>query len=183
MARALAALVLLVLPQAAQAHAFGQQFTLPLPVGFYIWGGMAAFIASCAVLLFFFSKPKAKGEFNGEVSIGIPSRLQKVLSVLFATLGLLFFAASLILAVFGSPDYLENPLPNFFWIIFFLLFTYITVIVGGLWEYISPFKTIASWVAKGISERQPPAWLPLLGVKRVLGCTQGAAWGGTYIKK
>src|SRR5690348_8223768 len=50
--------ICLLLPPSAEAHAFGQQYTLPLPAWLYIYGGGATVLLSF-LLIGFFAKAKA----------------------------------------------------------------------------------------------------------------------------
>ncbi len=145
----------LFFPAIASAHAFGTQFTLPLPVRFYIVGGTLAFVASCAVLMLF-SEPA--GHMSARLrTIRVPglSKLAAVLSVL----GLVLAGVIVFLAIAGSGDFTTNPAPNIFWVLFLLLFAYMTAVVGGLWKLINPFHTICSAIVHS-REREAPRWLP-----------------------
>src|SRR5262245_61553370 len=124
----------LALPDVASAHAFGQQFTLPLPVHFYITGGVCAFIASCALLLLF--SERETSAFRTLKEYKVPRAVNAVLGAI----GLAGFIFAIALAFFGTQNYVTNPLPNLFWIIFLLLFTYISALIAGLWPYIDPFR-------------------------------------------
>src|SRR3989338_6824098 len=100
-------------PVVAFAHAFGQQYTLPLPVSFYITGGVAAFIASWAFLVFIdntnYEKDTKYKKKLTEETWKILTRITKgVLSLLF----LLGIPAGL----FGSKEPSGNLLIFFFWL-------------------------------------------------------------------
>jgi hypothetical protein len=156
----LSGLSIFALPACASAHAFGQQFNLPLPVDFYVTGGVCAFIASCVVLLLF-SEPSAQSTAHRALPGGV--RFPSILKWILAGTGFFLLVTSLTLAYFGTQDFATNPLPNLFWIIFLLLFTYLTgLLVGGLWQYLDPFRLIAGVIADDIPERPAPAWLPYL---------------------
>ncbi len=122
---ALTSLAVLMAPLGASAHVFGQQVRLPLPVELYITGGVCAFIASCAVLLLF-SDPES-GSKTRKLPRGVP--FPRVFQWLLATLGFAALILSLFLAYFGTQDFVTSPLPNFFWVVFLLLFTYSTGLV------------------------------------------------------
>ncbi len=148
--------VAMFLPAVASAHAFGQQFTLPLPVSLFVIGGIGAFVASCVALLQF-SDPHTGADSPKLRTYTIPERL---ISRSLLTVGVILFTISIIVGVFGTQDFSTNPIPNLFWIIFLLLFTYLTAIVGGLWPYIDPTRRIAAIFARNAEDRTPPEWLP-----------------------
>ncbi len=146
------------LPALVQAHAFGQQFTLPLPVNFYIVGGVLGFIASCVVLLLF-SKPTTDQsmEFH-ELRFRGYAVLLNVLGVV----GLSLATLAVVIGFVGPQDFNINPVPNFFWIIFLLLFAYTSAIVGGLWRYIDPFRVISTIAASKVPDSGVPRWMPYM---------------------
>src|SRR3954470_6681776 len=106
---ALFGIAALFAPRFASAHAFGQVYNLPLPVNYFIFGGVAAFIVSCAILLFF-SEPVLTEKPSREISFKIPAfaLIKKILQ----GVGVFALAFSLSLALFGPQDFTFNPLPD-----------------------------------------------------------------------
>lgn len=153
-------LLAVIIPAIAEAHAFGRQVTLPLPVNFYITGGILAFIASFVVLLLF-SRPSANTEPH---IISIRVRGYRIITSLLGVLGLVLAVACVVIGLAGPQDFIDNPLPNLFWIIFLLLFAYITALVGGLWKHIDPFRRISSVCAAGVPDAEVPTWMPRVPV-------------------
>ncbi len=147
-------LAALFFPTATFAHAFGEQFTLPLPVSLFVIGGIGAFIASCLTLIQF-SDPHVGTAAPRQREYSLKTSF---LSAVFSIAGFVLLIASSIVGTFGTQDFSTNPLPNFFWIIFLLLFTYVTAIIGGLWPLIDPFRKIAAIFAG--KDVYPPTWLP-----------------------
>src|SRR3989338_1861974 len=152
----------LTAPTPSLAHAFGQQYTLPLPVSFYIAGGLFAFVASCVVLLFFADPRHSRRRIAATVSFG--PRVARVANAAFAIAGLAVFFASIGAALFGIDAYAVNPVPNFFWVIFLVLFVYANALIGGLWARADPLRRIAAMFAyaEGIAARSQ--WLHFLPV-------------------
>jgi len=151
------ALLPLTVPLVASAHAFGQQYTLPLPLSFYIVGGVSAFVASCAVI-FLFSDPRPASEGPRVLVVRrLPPAVAKTLRWSGITLAFLLLG----IAVFGSQNWYENPVEDIFWVWLLLGFTYVNVFVAGLWDYINPFKTIARWVGELTPDTPSgyPSWL------------------------
>ncbi len=150
-------------PALASAHAFGQKYTLPLPVWLYVFGGGAAIIVSFAVI----------GLFSTQA---YPSVLEKQVDLsrrrFFAALsgpraitaariaGFLLLVLTLAAGVFGTQNPNQNFAPTFFWILFLLGFTYASAIVGNVWEALNPWKSLARWIAD---------YKPLLEYPRALG--------------
>jgi len=158
-ATAVAAGGLFLLPFVASAHAFGTQYTLPLPVNFYILGGVGAFLAS-SLVLFLFSDPIADLAEDAEPAVRSYRHPALVLETL-SWLGLVAFIVELVLAFAGSASFVFNPAVVLFWIILMLGFTYFSVFVGGVWDFVNPFRTLARWILGEDREGayDYPAWL------------------------
>lgn len=135
------------------AHTFGEQFTLPLPVNYYVYGGMFAFLFSCIVLLFQRTR-RAEWVVAYQLSDSTRNIGSKILGIAGAGLTLIVVT----IAFVGEQNYTDNPVPNIFWIMFLLAFVYVSAIFGGLWNYIDPFRRIAS-LFSGARVCQTPTWL------------------------
>ncbi|MDO8594441.1 MAG: hypothetical protein Q7R93_02920 [bacterium] len=143
-------IVLLLGPLIASAHAFGQQYTLPLPVSFYMLGGVSAFLASCAFLVLVGHKQREPKEYAFQIS--------RSASILFGWcakgLTLLLFLLCIGAGLFGSQEATENILILFFWIGLILGVPYASVLLGGWWEIVNPFKQVVSWFVRS---KNPPS--------------------------
>ncbi|MBI2109316.1 MAG: hypothetical protein HYT93_04075 [Parcubacteria group bacterium] len=140
----LAGILILLVPTITEAHAFGLQFTLPLPFHIYAIGAGAALVASFAILGLF-STPALSGTSRYiSKTFSIPSL--RFVAAFLKALGIILLTLTLALAFLGSGNAFLNPAPILFWIIFLLGFTYLSALFGNLWEYMNPFKTIASWI-------------------------------------
>lgn len=129
----------------AFAHAFGQSFTLPIPVWIFLYGGAAAVALSFIVI----------GIFVGNDSGLLKSREKNLSKISFFKLvtgktsrdilrflSLFFFLLTIAAGLFGTADASSNIAPTLFWIVFLLGFTYLTAIFGDLWSVVNPWRTI-----------------------------------------
>ena len=130
-------------PFFASAHAFGQQYTLPLPQAFYITGGVCALLASFAVLALY-SNPKTASGTTARTY-----QFSPVISKVLAVGGITALVVTVGTGAFGSQLLYSNPAPILFWIILLLYFTYANALFGGLWDLINPFQHLAAWVFEG----------------------------------
>ncbi|MDP3645491.1 MAG: hypothetical protein Q8R25_00180 [bacterium] len=143
-----------IIPAVASAHAFGQQFTLPLPFSLYANGAAVALIASFVFL----------GLYSNPVPADAPYIVRRIpfstraLVFLGASIGISAFIGMLALILFGSPDFFQNPAPILFWIILMLGVTYASVLIGGIWRLLNPFEHI---VRLFFSRRQSLMQFPL----------------------
>lgn len=130
-------------PSVAFAHAFGQQYSLPLPLNLYIMGGGAAVFASF-VILSLFSAPDSK-EIHFE-RVYRPWPGSKAGAWLLRGAGLIALFAALSTGFFGSQDVTKNPALFLFWIALMLIITYASALVSGLWQRVDPFRALVGLI-------------------------------------
>lgn len=143
-----------VWPEVASAHAFGQLYTLPLPLWLYLYGAAAALMISF-LMVGFFAKESTQ--------ISLPKfsfRLHPWLIFFFKLLSLGLFILTILSGLFGSQSSIDNFAVNFFWIIFLLGLTYLSAFLGNIWQVINPWKIIMSWLGD---------FKPLLSYPKKLG--------------
>lgn len=130
-------------PGITYAHAFGQQYTLPLPFALYATGAVIALIISFAILgLYVAPDPKRTGS-RFQISIPIRSAwLERALRIV----GVVVLILTIIFAFFGSSDFTLNPTPILFWVVLMLGMTYVSMFIGGLWRFLNPFESLV-WLS------------------------------------
>ena len=148
----LAALILLACaPAVAQAHTFGQLYTLPVPFWLYAYGATAALLLSFLAAGFFISArddgATSRGvSLEGSRFLALLRRLRvpQVLQAASVAMLLLTIAAGL----FGNRDPLRNISMTAFWIVFMLGVTYATVLAGNFYAWLNPWRTLTAAVAR-----------------------------------
>lgn len=141
----LVVLLTLFVPFGANAHAFGQQYTLPLPANLYIIGGSLALAISFVFLLL--SPPKER-EYKEKLLVG-EIATKKIITAL-KVVSLVVLIAAIAFGTFGVNSATQNITPTLFWICFMLGFAYISVFVQGLWDAINPFQSISNMIGEGL---------------------------------
>lgn len=153
---AAATLFVSLLPAVASAHAFGQQYTLPIPFGFYALGGALALIASFALFLLL-PRMSARSSEYGTALFSVPRAVPVALRVL----GVVMLVSGVVAGFVGPQETTANLAPEFMWVILLLGVAYMNAIVGGVWSFLNPFEWIARLVL-GSSYRplyRYPQWL------------------------
>ena len=159
------AVLAIFLPFIADAHAFGEVHTLPLPFHYYALGAAGALVASFGVLAFLSTRPVTS---TPVMSLTFPRALQVALQVL----GLALYFLAIISAFFGA-DSSHNPALGVFWILFLLGVMYLSVIFGGLWRWMSPFETLGRLFGRTQPlSRYPEQW----GTWPAFGLFFGIIW-------
>ena len=146
---ALGALGALAIPASASAHGFGSLYNLPVPFWLYAWGASAALLLSFLVTAFFATSgtapaPAAAARDVSEASwVRLLRRALPTLRVLSVFLLLLCIATGL----FGNRDPMRNFSMTFFWIVFLLLFTYLTAFTGNFYAVLNPWRVMTDATA------------------------------------
>ncbi len=137
-------IVFFVFARPVSAHAFGQNYTLPLPVWLYLWGGSVAIIVSFFLIAFFFRNSKPT-KHKSLLTLKAPNTEIVLFFVIIArTIFIVLFATVIIAGLIASQSPTENFAPVAFWIIFYLGITYLSAIFGGFWEKVNPLYLLTS---------------------------------------
>lgn len=167
-----AILLFLLLPgtsnlSTVSAHAFGVQYTLPIPIWLYLYGGAAAIILSFLIIGVFVTqksssiKPRIKnlstlGFFKTLTSQGVTKTLKGI--------SVFLFLLTIVSGFIGTQESVYNFNMTWFWIIFLLGTTYLSAIIGNIYSLLNPWKILVealeNWLGfefKGILKY--PHWL------------------------
>lgn len=130
-----AGMVLIACAGPAFAHASDQGLVLLLPTDIYIAAGAAA-VGLTVLLLTILPDRAVSRLFHGFdlVAIGRPRTRHATSLLSFAV-----FVALIWTGLNGSHDPLENPLPLFFWTVFWVGFVSLQGLLGNLWAWVNPW--------------------------------------------
>ncbi len=141
----------------AQAHSFGQRFTLPLPFWMYASAASAALLISFIALFAFKPSGKAPQEKTFDPSQHPSSMFKTAASALgFVLMGL---------AVFSGLKGVQAPENNFsmtyFWIVYLIGFFYLSVLAGPLHGITNPWYWALTRLENTLRKNsQPPLRYP-----------------------
>ncbi len=157
-------------PAHALAHASERGHVLLLPTGYYLAGGALAVAASFLILAFV--RPSQLQVYAGSRLLICPAPMRGrglVNWLAFALFGLLIAAGFL-----GSTDPLHNPLPTFFWTLFWVGLTLAHGVFGNLWTWLNPWHAPFRLLR---GERTAPFRLPaMLAMWPAVVLLVGFAW-------
>lgn len=142
----------IIVPSLVSAHGFGQRIDLPLPLNLYLIGAGIA-VAISFVLIGFI---RHKGEhldhyprYNLLQVSWIRSILEnKLFLIISKTLFVLILVLVVVAGIYGTQSTAFNIAPTFVWILFGVGLTYFAALIGNIWEFINPFKTLYEWTDK-----------------------------------
>ncbi len=133
----------LLLPGEVAAHGFSALYNPPVPVWMYGWAAAITLVASfviAGVLLTARHAPAvpASRDIRGT---GVVRALRRCLPAL-RLAGVLVLMLCVATGYLGSRDPVRNFGMTFFWVIFVLLFPYLTVVVGNFYAALNPWRTL-----------------------------------------
>lgn len=142
----LAATLLAGSPGVALAHSFGRLYTLPVPLWLYGWGAAATLIVSFVVAAVFMTSP-TKPQASGSVPLNVLPNLRRAMPAL-RLLAVFILLLCIATGFLGHRDPLRNFSPTFFWVIFVLLFTYLTLFIGNFYAALNPWHSLADGIGR-----------------------------------
>lgn len=145
------------------AHAFGQDFGVPIPIllTLYVGASVIIFTFVAASLLL---PDIEKGV--GKIDISKLNFIQAITKQHWVTLLLQLFTTGLfVLAIasgfLGNENPEQNFAPTFFWIVFWVALPLTALLFGNFWEKINPWTALFTWinyVKKFAIKPYPAAW-------------------------
>lgn len=143
-----------LVPVTASAHSFGRLYNLPVPFWMYLYGAAAALAVSFLLVAYFVSaevstRPPLQRDLSQAPWVRGLRRL-RFLSLLRA-LSLAGLLLCVLTGLFGNRNPYLNFNMTFFWIVFVLGFTYLTALVGDVYESINPWKTLSAGLGRIVS--------------------------------
>jgi len=134
--------VAFAVPGEACAHALGQRYDLPLPLGYYLVAAGAAVAVSFVVLAIFLRHP------SGAVARNFDRRplASGAIPVAVVVAGQTFLVAILVLVVvaglFGNQAPFKNIAPVTVWVIWWVGLSLFSAFVGNVWTMLNPWAAV-----------------------------------------
>lgn len=142
-----AVMALPVVGSAAQAHAYGERYDLPVPLWMNLVGGGAVVVLSFAVAAWFL-KPGAEASAP-RTDLFATSWLRPLRSeaVLLAVkiVSVFLFAIALVAGFVGLPDYSRNAAPTIVWVMGWVGIAFASVLLGNVWLLVNPWLILFDW--------------------------------------
>jgi hypothetical protein len=149
-------------PAAGWAHAFGQRYDLPAPLGYFVAGAAAAVLLSFVVAAVFMRRVPQEPPGEG---IAIPlGPLLPVLRVACQALSVLLLVMVVVAGLYGTRNPEMNLAPVLVWIIWWVGLSYVVACIGNVWSALDPWRALfealdalarRAGLANGISLNRP----------------------------
>lgn len=131
------------------AHGLAGRADLPVPLSYFVIAAGLALVLSFVMLAVLWKEPRWQGPLD-------LIRLTRPLPKLGLVLRLIGLAGLAFVVVAGlvnghSRDSLLSPV--MVWIVFWLVIPFLSMVLGGWWFHLNPWRTIASWWNEAVPER------------------------------
>ena len=132
------------------AQGFGERYDFPIPLNYFLIGG-ALTVALSFVLIGWFIRQN--NERSDSLRVNLWEFLFfRLLSRIIVFVVSAFSGILLILSIFsglaGTPSALDNFVPTFVWIIWWVGVGYIVALVGNVWAIANPWQVIFKFYEK-----------------------------------
>ncbi|OGE17963.1 hypothetical protein A2769_02000 [Candidatus Daviesbacteria bacterium RIFCSPHIGHO2_01_FULL_37_27] len=145
-----------IAPQPTFAHSFGKLYNLPVPFWMYLYGGVAAIVASFLVIGYFINKTNPSNNYP-TINLSKFRFVTFLTSAWFLTvlkgISVFLFLLTIVAGFVGIDFPSFNIGMTLFWIIFALGLTYLTAFIGNIYALINPLKVGADVVEKILGEK------------------------------
>ena len=134
----------------AAAHGIGGRTDLPVPLTFFLTGGAVVLVLSFAALASLWPEPRLQEPPDlrplSVPGFGLVTGLLGVLGVL----GLVIVIAA---GIVGADNATTNPASVLVWVVFWLIVPFLSAVLGNLYRFVNPWRTVARWLRIGDVER------------------------------
>ena len=128
------------------AHGIGGRLDLPIPLLYFTLAAITVLVVTFAMLSTRWHEPRLQSATGREIKDarwlriggGVCSALAVILLVLLVLSGLL-----------GSDDALDNPAPVMVYVGLWLVFPFLSALLGDFYQVVAPWRALARWLRLG----------------------------------
>ena len=133
------------------AHGIGQVKDLPVPGWLFYYGAALVLILSFVALGVLWTRPKLEDPPEWPLPRGIQRALRsRLLRVVLAAVSVGLFVGVVAAGLVGKDSPVLNIAPAFVYVVFWLGVPLLTVLFGGVWRVLNPWRAVAdaaAWVS------------------------------------
>ena len=149
---------------AAQAHAYGERYDLPVPLWLNLLGGGAvvalSFVVTAAALRP--PVPTSAGPMPRPAAGGwLPPAAQGAVLFILRASSVFLFALAVLTGFFGKVDFARNAAPTIVWALGWVGLAFVCALAGNIWLVVNPWLVLFEW-AEALARRA--AGLPRLSL-------------------
>lgn len=135
----------MLLPSVVYAHVFLQPYTLPVPFWLYLYAAAATLILSFAIIGMFVGTlpaPWLSRKIDVLPETGAFQKAWAWTLLLLRIVGVGCLLATIVGGLVGTPDPQRNIGMPLFWVVFLLGLTYLTAVIGNIYELTNPWRSL-----------------------------------------
>ena len=132
---------------AAQAHAYGERYDLPVPLWMNVAGGSAVVVLSFLMAAWFLQPQTETRTPRPNLLAAPPGRMLGSEPVLLGVkiFAVFLFVIALLAGFVGLPDYSRNAAPTIFWVMGWVGLAFASVLLGNVWLLVNPWLILFDW--------------------------------------
>ena len=134
----------------AHAHGIGGRADLPVPLSYFIIGASTAIVVSFVALSAMWTEPRLQ---SGPIGRPVRNRGLALATRVARYLGLVGLALVVMDGVTAGNVSTRHISPVIVWVVFWLVLPYLTAVIGNVWLWMSPWRSIGGWINAGVAER------------------------------
>ena len=151
--------LLVVAPAPAVAHGIGGRADLPVPLSYFAIGASAAVVISFMALAVLW--PNARLQ-EAPTLRRIGDRWMAIILESMPVFGLVGLVLVIGDGLIGGNVSTRHISPVVVWVVFWLVFPYLVALIGNVWLWMSPWRTLGNWINSTALER--PDLMTRLGI-------------------
>ncbi|MDH3286990.1 MAG: hypothetical protein OEP48_04580 [Betaproteobacteria bacterium] len=128
------------LPSPAWAHAFGERYDLPVPLGYFVVGAAVAVALSFVVAALFMRGDS--GKLRREGSVVALGPVLPALRIAFQIVSVTLLCTVVVAGLFGTLNPEMNLAPVLVWIIWWVGLSFVVACIGNVWRALDPWRAL-----------------------------------------
>ncbi len=125
------------------AHGIGGRLDLPIPLLYFTLAAITVLVVTFAMLSTRWHEPRLQDPAGAAFR---PPRWLRLAGGVFSTVSVALLAVVVLSGFLGSDDALENPAPVMVYVGLWLVFPFMSALVGDFYQVVAPWRVLARWL-------------------------------------
>lgn len=128
------------------AHGIGGRLDLPIPLLYFILAAVTVLVVTFAMLATRWHEPRLQGPVGREIKtpVWLPP-----LGWFFSVVSVLMLAVTVLSGFLGPDDPRENPAPVLVYVGLWLVFPFLSALIGDSYRVVAPWRVLSRWMRLG----------------------------------
>ena len=125
------------------AHGIGGRLDLPIPLLYFTLAAITVLVVTFAMLSTRWHEPRLQDSAG---AVFRPPRWLRLAGGVFSTVSVALLAVVVLSGFLGSDDALENAAPVMVYVGLWLVFPFMSALVGDFYQVVAPWRVLARWL-------------------------------------